>query len=101
MTPPHPTAQFTNGNFEGHEGRDCNDHRTVGPHRAWCYECTQWCYPRIDQACRGCELGIYRRAHDFYARQLHEALTVAGQPPPPQGWNEMLAEVAARSNRAG
>lgn len=38
-------------NFEGHGGH-CGEHRTVGPHRAWCYQCTEWCYP--DGPCKGC-----------------------------------------------
>lgn len=46
--------------FEGHEPRDCGEHRTVGPHRAWCYECIEWCYPRLDAACTRCELPTLR-----------------------------------------
>lgn len=41
-------------NFEGHEGRECGEHRTVGSHRAWCYDCSEWCYPEIP--CRGCKI---------------------------------------------
>lgn len=41
-------------NFEGHEPRYCGEHRTVGPHRAWCWQCTEWCYP--EQLCARCEL---------------------------------------------
>lgn len=33
------------GNFEGHEPRACGEHRTAGPHRAWCFDCHEWCYP--------------------------------------------------------
>jgi hypothetical protein len=33
------------GNFNGHRPRACGEHRTVGPHRAWCYQCGEWCYP--------------------------------------------------------
>jgi hypothetical protein len=40
--------------FEGHPGRDCGHHRTVGPHRAWCFDCGEWCYP--DESCARCEL---------------------------------------------
>lgn len=43
-------------NFEGHEGRECGEHRTVGPHRAWCYDCSEWCYPGNVGECRGCRL---------------------------------------------
>lgn len=41
-------------NFEGHEPRECGEHRTVGAHRAWCHDCTEWCYP--NGPCKGCEL---------------------------------------------
>lgn len=41
------------GNFEGFTGRECGDHRTVGDYRAWCHDCTEWCYPNIP--CLGCE----------------------------------------------
>ena len=30
-------------NFEGAHNHD--RHRTVGPHRAWCHNCREWCYP--------------------------------------------------------
>lgn len=43
-------------NFEGFPGSDCGEHRTVGPHRAWCYACTTWCYP--DVPCPGCHVPI-------------------------------------------
>lgn len=47
-------------NFEGHIPRECGEHRTVGPHRAWCYDCQEWCYPRPDMACARCELPMLR-----------------------------------------
>lgn len=43
-------------NFEGYEERRCGEHRTVGPHRAWCFNDTEWCYPQ--SPCRGCEIGF-------------------------------------------
>jgi hypothetical protein len=47
------TAIFDeSGNFQGHEPRTCGEHRTVGPHRAWCFRCTEWCYP--DDGCIRC-----------------------------------------------
>ena len=48
---PHPER------FEGHDGRECGEHRTTGP-RAWCFNCQEWCYPGI--LCRGCELPLLR-----------------------------------------
>ena len=49
---------MVSANFEGHQPRECGDHRTVGPHRAWCYDCTEWCYPDIEAACKGCRLRL-------------------------------------------
>lgn len=42
-----------NGGWLGHDGTECGEHRTVGPHRAWCFACAEWCYP--DAPCRRCE----------------------------------------------
>ena len=52
-TTPEP-ATDEKPNFEGHQGRDCGEHRTVGPHRAWCLDCTAWCYPQ--EGCPGCQV---------------------------------------------
>lgn len=46
--------------FHGFEPRECGDHRTVGSYRAWCYDCTEWCYPAAP--CRGCEVRALRDA---------------------------------------
>ncbi len=49
------TALFAhNGYFEGHHPRACGEHRTVGKHRAWCYDCREWCYPSFEMACIRC-----------------------------------------------
>jgi hypothetical protein len=40
-------------NFVGRFPRECGEHRTVGPHRAWCFDCREWCYP-LD-GCTGCK----------------------------------------------
>ena len=42
------------GNFVGFEPRLCGEHRTVGPHRAWCFDCREWCYPDPEIACIRC-----------------------------------------------
>lgn len=56
-------------NFLGYEPRECGEHRSVGAHRAWCYGCTEWCYPPrfgypdddpMDGACKGCWIGSKR-----------------------------------------
>jgi hypothetical protein len=49
---PQPAQAF----FTGHEPRECGEHRTVGAHRAWCFACTEWCYP--SDGCKGCRLGL-------------------------------------------
>jgi hypothetical protein len=53
MTVIHEAGQFdTAGNFIGHEPRACGEHRTVGEHRAWCFDCKEWCYP--EEGCIRC-----------------------------------------------
>jgi len=49
-------------NFEGHAGRECTEHRTVGEHRAWCHDDHEWCYPQAP--CRGCELPQLRAENE-------------------------------------
>lgn len=45
LTTDHPNHQpSTAPNFEGVAGSSC-EHRTVGPHRAWCHTCGEWRYP--------------------------------------------------------
>jgi hypothetical protein len=52
------SAAYEPPDFEGHEPRRCRDHRTVGPHRAWCHDCGEWCYP--DSPCPGCAIVLPR-----------------------------------------
>jgi hypothetical protein len=47
--------------FQGWSGCDC-EHRTVGSHRAWCYDCAEWCYPRADAACARCRAVVVHGA---------------------------------------
>lgn len=54
-------AQTTAPKFDGHENRECGDHHSTG-RRAWCFACSEWCYPRIP--CRGCELPALRAELD-------------------------------------
>lgn len=50
------------GRFHGHRGGECGQHRTVGHHRAWCFDCHEWCSPR--QPCASCERPMLEaRAH--------------------------------------
>lgn len=50
-------------NFEGHQPRECGEHRTVGPHRAWCYDCSEWCYSYDrDAGCKGCRIPMLEEA---------------------------------------
>ena len=30
-------------------------HHTVGPHRAWCLTCSEWCYPNDQMRCPCCQ----------------------------------------------
>lgn len=54
------------GHFLGFTGRECGEHRTVGAHRAWCYDCGEWCYPSTP--CVRCELPTLRaRIRDLEA----------------------------------
>lgn len=59
-------------NFVGHNIRECGEHRTVGPHRAWCFDCGEWCYPA--SPCSGCEAPILTAERDALAARV-EALT--------------------------
>lgn len=49
----HPAEpQFDDGDhFIGHSRRRCGEHRTTGP-RAWCSDCSEWCYP--EEPCVRC-----------------------------------------------
>jgi hypothetical protein len=49
---PTSAPKMEYGGFAGFEARDCGEHRTVGPHRAWCHDCNEWCYP--DAPCVRC-----------------------------------------------
>lgn len=63
--------------FEGHEGRECGEHRTLGG-RAWCYACSTYCYP--NDPCPGCELPQLREALEVIRDHAHSrpAEDVAG-----------------------
>lgn len=57
MTRPAGSAAMAEGElFGGHFPRECGEHRTVGPHRAWCHDCGEWCYPDAEMACKGCRI---------------------------------------------
>lgn len=54
------TAVFDgDGRFTGHARRECGGHQP-SQDRAWCPDCTEWCYPDAERACRGCELPLLR-----------------------------------------
>ena len=71
--------------FTGHQPRECGEHRTVGPHRAWCFDCGEWCYPDGEMACKGCRIPALEAAaaaaepgvgrYSFTRDQLIDALT--------------------------
>jgi hypothetical protein len=52
-------SETTAERFEGHDDRECGEHRTTGS-RAWCFDCSEWCYPHAP--CKGCELPSLRGA---------------------------------------
>ncbi len=46
---------MTTDNWTGVLGSPC-EHRSVGPGRAWCMTCEEWCYRGPDELhCRWCE----------------------------------------------
>jgi hypothetical protein len=52
---PSPPAREQGAMFAGWSPRDCGDHRTVGDHRAWCFDCGEWCYSyTLEAGCEGC-----------------------------------------------
>jgi hypothetical protein len=61
-------------NFKGHVGRECGEHRTVGAHRAWCHDCTEWCYPEIP--CRGCRIPQLEAALNEANKLLEQTIEV-------------------------
>lgn len=69
VTSPDPcTCKCHEPDFEGHTQRDCGEHRSVGPHRAWCFECNEWCYPA--GPCKGCELPQARALANVSAEKI-------------------------------
>lgn len=73
----------TDGSFRGFEPRECREHRTVGPHRAWCFDCAEWCYPHAP--CVRCEaatlrdrpLVIHHHGIEAHAESYHEGYAEA------------------------
>lgn len=52
---PVEVAVDAEADFEGHAGRECGEHRPTGlGGRAWCFDCSEWCYP--SEPCARCEL---------------------------------------------
>jgi hypothetical protein len=71
MPPEELTTPKSSTAWAGAEERECGDHYTSG-NRAWCGDCSEWCYPQIP--CKGCELPVLR------ARlAAHDAVTLAAQ----------------------
>lgn len=62
--------------FEGHTPRECGEHRTLGSHRAWCYDCREYCYPRIAAACNGCRNPVIESLLDDLAALLDDLAAV-------------------------
>ena len=64
--------------FEGHTPRECGEHRTLGSHRAWCFDCHEYCYPRIAAACDGCRNPVIEKLMDDLADVLIENFNTNG-----------------------
>lgn len=71
-------------NFHGHY--DQCEHRTVGPHRAWCYDCREWCYPH--SPCVRCVDALESPAE---IERLHEKIESIKKALPPPDKLETLA----------
>lgn len=54
-----PEPELPKVDWHGATLRECGEHRTVGPHRAWCFDCTEWCYSRPEAMCKGCRVAGY------------------------------------------
>lgn len=54
--PAVPLREPGTDNFLGFAG-STGEHRTVGPHRAWCHDDREWCYPSAP--CPSCVPLIY------------------------------------------
>lgn len=88
-------------NFEGHPGSDC-EHRTVGPHRAWCFHCNEWCSP--NGPCVRCErirFVVLDPDSDDDARRLAQAVIDSGlevEDVTLDAFREMLRRLAGESD---
>lgn len=51
LIPDPPIPLYDGKNFNGFKLGP--EHRTVGSHRAWCYDASEWCYPKAP--CSACE----------------------------------------------
>lgn len=86
--------------FTGYAGRECGEHRTVGAHRAWCHDCSEWCYPEMP--CKGCELPKLRaelsQFYDLAAEPtLAEALGAIREAFEAEAKYERLRDLALRA----
>lgn len=98
---PLPAPEPRPERFEGHDGRECGEHRTTGP-RAWCSNCQEWCYPGI--LCRGCELPLLRqRAEQAEAalQRVHAFAASIQEPGAPLFWPEMGRRIQQELNDHG
>lgn len=78
--------------FEGHDGRECGEHRTAGG-RAWCFADSEWCSPDIP--CRGCELPALRQRAEEAERKHAQALDAIAA----ERRSRLTAEAAVRRGR--
>lgn len=50
--------------FTGHI--EPEQHRSVGPNRAWCHACAEWCYKTMDSACAHCQVPVTRSIREWW-----------------------------------
>lgn len=81
--------------FTGHQPRECGEHRAY-PRRAYCLECSEWCYPDEEMGCKGCRIPALEKAtEESEAVRLVEAamfLRHLGERPPGAAKDDPEAE---------
>jgi len=86
--------------WTGVEPRECGEHRTVGSHRAWCFDCSEWCYSRTPEMhCRGCELpGLRQRLEALEADREGWERTAQQEREKALKWEKRAREYASWAN---
>jgi hypothetical protein len=59
--------------WRGIEPRECGEHRTTG-HRAWCFDCSEWCYEAAP--CKGCQIPVLESGREVDKQISEEILSI-------------------------